>query len=122
MYQVYVEGGVNDEGALVGVAYKKGGSGPIARKSVKLSTIGMKMVKSVNRLSLGASEVGIKNVTKNGLEMTVDYENKCVYIVPLSNGGKIGKKRVKYSFGDLGIKYEPQTDIQKAKNKSTFRI
>lgn len=122
MYQVYVEGSVNDDGNLVGVAYKKGGSEPLVRKRVKLSTIGMDISKPIDRLSLGASSVGIQNITNNGLRMEVNYDNNSVYIVPLSNGGELDSHRVKYSFDELGLVYDPDSEIQRAKSRDEFTI
>lgn len=122
MYQVYVEGDGSDDGYLVGVAYKEGGGEPLVRKRIKLSTIGLKINRKVNRMSLGAKEVGIRNVLNHGLKMIANYEKKCIYISPLSNGGEIKTYRVKYTFKDLGITYNPQSDIQKAKSRDVFKI
>jgi hypothetical protein len=122
MYQVYVEGDTSEDGYLVGVAYRKGGGEALVRKRIQLSTIGLEITRTVNRLSLGAKEVGIRNVLDYGLKMIINYDKKCIYISPLSNSGEIKTYRVKYTFEDLGITYNPKSDIQEAKSRDVFKI
>lgn len=122
MYQLYTVSGDGGNAYLVAVAYPKGGGSALVERRVNLSSIGCQIVNNVDRHSLGATEVGINNVTDHGLELEIVYENTYATITPLSVGGPIKEKTVRYSFDMLGIKYDPNSPIQKAKTEDKFYV
>lgn len=118
----------NDGHNIVAVGFPEEGGGAIFRKAIPLSAVGLAcagtpptqydMPFGTFRLSQSAINKG-----RGGAELIIDFESERVSITPITHvGNRIEEYTVRYTFDGLGIEDQRETEIQKAKSQSKFRV